>query len=134
MSSLDSVLTQLFAKNTVTLPVLGQDVAVKKVTLRTLKPVTALIALFLEDLKITADNLPSVDLQNPALILKLISNYYEKVLEIVVSLSSVSIDQLLDMDTDESVLLIQAIIVLNKDFFMKKVLPNLQLIHAQVSS
>lgn len=127
MSDLNSVLSQLFDKNTITLPKGGKEVAIKKVTLRSMRLVTALIAKLFEDLKLTGENLPSVNLTDPALILKLISKYYGEVMDIVVTHSSITMDELLDMDTDESVLIIQAVIVLNKDFFTKKVLPNLQL-------
>lgn len=125
MSELNTVLSQLFDKNTVTVPSLNKEVAIKKVTLRTMKRVTALIAKVFEDLKLTADNLPSVNITDPSLVLKLISKYYDEVIEIVLDHSSIERDELLDIDPDESALVVQAVIALNKDFFTKKVLPNL---------
>ncbi len=133
MSDTNAVLAQLFDKQSITLPVLGKEVGIRKITLRTMKPVTDLLSRVLEDLKLDAGNLPSVDLGSPAMILKLISKHYDEVMGIVVAHSTLEMDELLDMDTDESVLVIQAVIALNKDFFTKKVLPNLQLLGGAAS-
>ena len=133
MSEVNKVLSQLFDKQSVTLPGIGKEVGIRKVTLRTMKPVTDLMGRVLEDLKLDAENMPSVDFGSPAMILKLISKYYDEVMSIVIDHSTLTRDELLDMDTDESVLVIQAVIALNKDFFTKKVLPNLQLFNGAAS-
>lgn len=134
MSEVNTVLSQLFDKQSITLPVFGKEVGVRKVTLRTMKPVTDLLSRVLDDLKLTAENVPTVDFGSPAVILKLISKYYDEVTRIVVDHTTLTLDDLLDMDTDESVLVIQAVIVLNKDFFTKKVLPNLRLLSETAQS
>lgn len=128
MSDLTTVLAQLFDKNTVTVASLKRDVTVKKVTLRTLKPVTALLGVFLEDMKAASGEGTVIDMNEPSFILKLISKYYDDVITIVLSLSDTTEDELLDLPADESVLIIQAIMVLNKTFFTEKVLPNLRLV------
>ena len=129
MSGVTEILDQLFAKSSITLPQFGKEVVVKKVTLRTMRPVTDLIGKVMVDI---AGEGQQINLQDPSLILKLISKHYDEVVGIIISLSSVTADELLDMDTDESVLLIQAVVALNRDFFIKKVLPNLHLLDASM--
>ena len=126
-SPIGEVLDQLFTEQKITLPSSKKEVKIKKVTLRTMKPVMDLIAEVLEELQLSVDNLPTVNLQNPALLLKLISNRFEQVIAVAGKLSSLTEDELLDMDMDESVIVVQAIVALNKDFFTTKVLPNLRL-------
>ena len=128
------VLDQLFAHSTVTLPVAQKEVAIRKVTLRTLRPIVNLLSHIMEDLKLSANNLPAVDLNNPALILKLISNNYDPVVAIAAEHSSVNEEELRDMDMSDAVLVVQAVALLNKDFFMNKVLPNLRLANQGESS
>lgn len=130
MSGVSEILDQLFAKNSVTLPDFGKEVVIKKVTLRTMRPVTILLSKVLADITAEGNSLVNLDLQDPGLILKLISKYYDEVVAVVVPLTSLSADDLLDMGTDESVIVIQAVLALNKDFFTKKVLPNLHLLDA----
>jgi hypothetical protein len=134
MSGMDEVLTQLFSKNKIVLPSNGREVEIKKVTLRTMKPVMDLIATVLEHLNLSNENLPTVDLQNPAFLLKLISNHFDQTTELASKLCSLTLDELLDLETDESVLVVGAIIALNKDFFTKKVLPNLRLLESTQQS
>jgi len=133
MSEVNTVLSQLFDKQSVTLTKFGKEVGIRKVTLRTMKPVTDLLGRVLDDLKLDATNMPTVDFGSPAMILKLISKHYDEVMAIVVDHTTLELNDLLDMDTEESILVIQAVIVLNKDFFTKKVLPNLQLLNAEAS-
>ncbi len=135
MSGVQETLAQLFGKSSITLPVFGKEVVIKKVTLRTMKPVTDLIAKVMSDIAMNTEDgeFTAATMQDPSFILKLISKYYEDIVTAVVSLSSVTKDELLDMDTDESVLLIQAVMVLNRDFFTKKVLPNLRLLDANLA-
>jgi hypothetical protein len=134
MSEVGDVLKVLFAEGKVTLPSTQKEVMIKKVTLRTMKPVMEFIAEVFEELQLTGDNLPSVNLQSPTLILKLISKHFEKIISLSSKLCSLSEDELLDLDTDESVLVIQAIIALNQDFFTTKVLPSLRLLRTDEQS
>ena len=120
MSNTNAVIAQLFDNNTVTLPKLGKEVVIKKVTLRTMNGVLELITTALEGAKSGFSD--TVDLADIATILKLISNNFDKVVEVAVSLSSVTKDELLDMEVDESALILQAILLLNKVFFTTKVL------------
>jgi hypothetical protein len=121
------VLGKLFSEGKIKLPESGKIVNVKKVTLRTMKPILDLLGVVLGELKLTAENLPSFNLQDPSVILKLISTHYDQVIDIAISLTDLSKDELLDMSSDESVLVIQSVITRNKAFFTTKVLPNLQL-------
>lgn len=122
-----TVLDMLFKDNTVDLPVAQKKVRIKKATLRTLKPIIDLLQQVIADLELTVDNLPSLDLKDPSTILKLISKYYDQVMDLAAEHSEVERDELVDMDMEDSVLLIQCVIALNQDFFMTKVLPTLQL-------
>ena len=126
MSGANEVLDKLFAQQKVTLST-GKEVSIKKVTLRTMKPITDLLASAIEGLRVTAEG-AGVNLQDPAIILKLISKYYDQTVDAVVGLTDLDREALLDMDADDSVLIINAAIALNKDFFTKKVLPNLNLL------
>lgn len=130
MSGVSEILDQLFTKNSVTLPDFGKEVVIKKVTLRTMRPVTELLGKVMVDLATEGNVISSLNLQDPSLILKLISKYYDDVIATIVPLTSLTADDLLDMSTDESVLVIQAVLALNRDFFIKKVLPNLHLLDA----
>lgn len=128
MSGVNHVLETLFTTGKLTLPESNTEVTIKKVTLRTMKPVTTLMAQVLEDLQLDANNLPTVDFNSPAMILKLISKYYDAIVDILGKLTDLGEDKLLDMEADESVLVVQAVVALNKDFFMNRVLPNMQLL------
>jgi len=135
MSSSAEVLAVLFDTSTVFLPTSGRTVEVKKVTLRTMKPVLDLVGRALADLKLApkaggdlASFVPTIDMTDPATIVKLISTYYEDLLDIVVAHTTLSKDEIQDLDLDDSVLVVQAVLVLNKDFFMTKVLPSLRVL------
>lgn len=123
--AVEALLGQLFDESAVTLEG-GRKVEIKKVTLRSMRPIAVFLAKLFEDLQLTADNLPSVDLQDPTLILKSIAKYYDDIVGIVAGLTSLDLDEFMDMEADEVVLIIQAVVALNQDFFTKKVLPNLE--------
>lgn len=125
MSGANEILAKLFETSKVSVAAGAKDVTIRKVTLRTMKPVIDLLAAIIEDLKLTSESLPSLDLKDPSVILKLISKFYDQTLDTVLPLTDLSRDELLDMDPDDSVLVIQSVVLLNKDFFTKKVLPNL---------
>lgn len=129
MSGVPEVLETLFKTHVVpaaNLPGIGRDVKIKKANLRTMKSVTDFLGKVIEDLAITEDDLPSLNVKDPAVILKLISTHYDPVIDLAVQFSDLEKEALLEADLDESVLVIQAIVLLNRDFFTKKVLPILK--------
>lgn len=137
MSGANELLEKLFKTNTVILDEglkTERVIQIKKVSLRTMKPITDLIARVIEDLGLNKENLPTVDLQDPVTILKLISKYYDDVIALLVSLTDVPKDDLLDMAADHSLSVVQGVIALNKHFFTTKVMPGLTALGADAAS
>jgi hypothetical protein len=116
------VLNKLFDNgNKLELPVFGKSVQLRKATLRTMAGALGFLETLLSDLKLDMNNIPQVDLTDPGLLLKLISKYYTEVVALAVAHSDLTTDDLMDMDADESLLVLQGVVILNKDFFMNKV-------------
>ena len=121
------VLDQIFSQKTVTLSD-GRNVALKKVTVRTLKPVIDLLSRAMADLKLSGEEVAGQMLgADPSLILKLISKYYDETVELSSLLSDVPLEDVYELGADDGLTLAQGIIVLNQDFFTKSVLPTLGL-------
>lgn len=126
-----NMLEKLFAQQVIQLEPVGQDthgrkVHIHKVSLETMKPALDLITVVLTDMGVDSNHIPLVDLNDPVQILKLISMHYDEVIDIAVSLCDVPREELVKMELDQSLLVVQGVILLNKDFFMKKVLGILQ--------
>lgn len=134
IGELSNVLSTLLEKNTVALPSLEKDATIKKVTLRTMKPVTDFISEVVAGLNVGADAALGVDLKDPATILKLISKNFDQAMSTAVLLTDLDEDELLDLPMNESVLVIQAIVALNVDFFTNQVLPSLQVLWADLAT
>jgi hypothetical protein len=116
------VLNKLFEKgNKIDLPQFGKSVQLRKATLRTMSGALNFLETLLADLQLDMNNIPKVDLTDPGLLLKLISKYYTEVVALAVAHSDLTTDELMDMDADESLLVLQGVVILNKDFFMNKV-------------
>ena len=64
------------------------------------------------------------------MILKLISNHYDDVVALIPLLAGLTKEQVYDLDPADSIALINAIVLLNQDFFTKTVLPALGLAKA----
>ena len=125
-SNINPVLDQLFKKNTITLPKHGSEVLIRKVTLKTMKPVTTFIGRIIGDLKLDENNLPTISLTDPSTILKLISEHYDEVVGLAVLFCNLEQEKLENLELDESAMVVAGIIELNKNFFTKTILPNLQ--------
>ena len=125
------VLEQIFSKKTVFLANRNEEVSLHKITVRTLRPVIDLLAKAMGDLKLGGESLPTQALgSDPALILKLISLHYEDTVAVASQLSSLDLATVYELEADDALVLVQSIIVLNQDFFTKKVLPTLGLSQA----
>lgn len=128
MSTTQEVLAKIFDSKTVFLEGAGRDVALKKITVRTLGPVVKLLAEVMADLKLDGGNMPALNLgASPDAILKLISNHYDQVVELVPLFSNLTAVETLELDPADGLTIVQAIILLNQDFFTKRVLPALEL-------
>lgn len=129
MSTTQEVLDAIFKNNECPLPS-GETVKLYKVSVRTLKPVIDLISKVLEDLK-GSGGATNLDIEgSPEVILKLISNHYDEVVALIPLLAGLTKEQVYDLDPADSIALINAIVLLNQDFFTKTVLPALGLAKA----
>ena len=129
MSTTQEVLDAIFKNNECPLPS-GEIVKLRKVSVRTLKPVIDLISKVLEDLK-GSGGATNLDIEgSPEVILKLISNHYDDVVALIPLLAGLTKEQVYDLDPADSIALINAIVLLNQDFFTKTVLPALGLAKA----
>lgn len=126
MSTTQEVLDAIFKNNECPMPS-GRTVKLRKVTVRTLNPVIGLVANALEDLK-EMGGLAKLDVEaHPEMLLKLISKHYDEAVALVPLLADIQKEEVYDLDPADMLLLVQAIVLLNKDFFTKTVLPALGL-------
>lgn len=119
------MLAQIFGENKVALST--REVALHKVTVRTMKPVLDLLTKVISGLRDAGETLGNISTDDPSIILKLISNHFDDVVEISTLLSDMTLEEVYALEADDSLILVQAIVLLNKDFFTKKVLPALGL-------
>lgn len=129
------VLGKVVSTKTVKLDSREEEVQIKKVSLNTAKPVIDLIrkvytqlapdqtglppaiqSMFIDD---GAD--PNQPIDEAQIILKLIAEFFDETVSIAASLCSLTEDELRDLDMDESLVVILAIVELNKDFFTTRV-------------
>lgn len=127
MSTTQETLKKIFDNHEVPLPS-GNTIALKKVTVRSLKPVIDLLSKVMESLKLDGENIPTLNIGgSPDVILKLISNHYDDVVKLVPLLADIELADMYELDPADALTLVQAIILLNQDFFTKTVLPTLSL-------
>ena len=124
-------LEKLFSQKTVTLSD-GREIPINRVSVRTLGPALALLAKVVGDLKL--DITTGIDTSafdgDPSAVLKLISKHYEELVSVAASLTALTWDEAQSLGADDGVLLIQAVYLVNQDFFTKNVLPALGLVAA----
>ena len=87
------------------------------------------LGLSLSDAESIKDRLLS-KADDVAFILKLISNHYDDAVALIPLLAGLTKEQVYDLDPADSIALINAIVLLNQDFFTKTVLPALGLAKA----
>ena len=126
------VLATLFSDNSVELGT-GEKVAIKKTSLRTMKPALEFLARLLKDLNPDGKSSVTINMSDPSTLVQLISKYYDDVVALVVAHSSMDEEKFLDLGLDDSVLVLQGVVALNKDFFMTKVAPMLQMMTETLS-
>lgn len=101
----------------------GSKVVVKKVSLRTFGPVLDFVRKVFDGLDIHG-GIPMIDLLSPGPILQLISKNLEDAYGVIVLLSNVEKEKLLDLDLDDALLIALKIVEVNKRFFTEKILPQ----------
>ena len=112
----------------------GTDVVVHKSKLKHFKEILDFLKSVISELRVqptatTVGGVPKVafgvNVQDPAFLLQLISNRTDEVYLLASYHCSLSVDELLEVDTDDAVLLFADIIQYNKRFFIERVAPAL---------
>ncbi len=101
----------------------NREVVIRKVTLRTLPKVMEFLQGALTDLQgesVTLDGGLA-----PSTVLRLIANRLEATYDILVSLTDMSKDELLDGEMDDAVAIAVKVWEVNRDFFTQKIVPLL---------
>ncbi len=114
----------------------GSKVVVKKVTLRTLPGLVSYLQTVLNSLLVTDEQgfmVGTVDMKNPTTILNLIANHLQPTYAVVLSLTSLTEDRLLDMPLDDVLTTVQRLWELNADFFTQRIAPLLEKAESVVS-
>lgn len=123
---------------TVSVQVAGATVAVEihRVSVSTLKPTIGYLKMVFEliapevevpgqgkGVKTAVKKKQTVDLKDPIVILKLISEVADDTYEIITSLCSLSLDKFMGLELDDAIRVVVAIVEENQSFFTQKVLP-----------
>jgi len=121
MSEVNTVATAFPKGRTVTLSD-GTDVVIRRVTLNILAPALELTKKVFAELGVAGGTI-TADIRDPVFLLQLISNHTEEVYGLIVSLTSVSKTELLEMELDDSLSIFVALIEENQRFFIERILP-----------
>lgn len=103
----------------------GTELKVSKVKMRHIAAMVGIVNNLVKQLGVDASGNMTVDLHNPEVLLKLISNLPDDVVSIVTMLTNLSAEQYEGLDIDEGLEVVQQIIKENRAFFTEKVLPKL---------
>lgn len=72
------------------------------------------------------EELPSIDIKNPTVFLQLIAKSSEDIFLVASELCSLSYEELMELELDDTIKIILQVVTINKDFFSQKLLPLLQ--------
>jgi hypothetical protein len=114
----------------------GGEVAVKKVTLRTLPSLVEYLQTVIDSLVVTdtvTGESRMIDMHSPQAVLHLISKHLKPTYGVVLSLTSLKEDQLLDMPMDDVLLVVQRLWEVNATFFTQKIVPLLAKVESAAS-
>ena len=105
----------------------GSKVDIHKCKTRNIGSVLQLISKVMEDLGVrdTTGTL-GVDLENPAFLLNVLAKASGNVLEVAGDLCSLNHEEIADLEIDDTLKILVQIIAVNKDFFLKNVMPLAQ--------
>lgn len=99
-------------------------VEIRRCKVLQLSGVLRLVRDFFTDLKVEkVGDVPKIDLQNPTVLLKLFTDYADQVFAVSSSLTSLSEDEMINLDMDDAILVVREVWVLNQNFFLQKILP-----------
>lgn len=102
----------------------GTEVVIKKSKLKDFEAIAQFVGRVLNGLKVE-NGQPTVNLLDPAFILQLISTHAKDVYNIIVMHTSITMDELMESDTDDVVLLAVEVVTYNKRFFTERIAPLL---------
>lgn len=126
VSAQSQAIETLYKKdNVITLENSELEVNIKRVRVRDLGKILGLANSFIQELGVNADGKVTLDLQDSGMLLKLISRLPNEVAAICGMLSTVPADDVQDLETDDGLQLLAAVIEVNKSFFSQKVKPKL---------
>jgi hypothetical protein len=103
-----------------------KTVTIRKVTLRTMKPAIEYLNKIMNLLEVnekTKTKGGGLNLRDPKIILKLISEMQEDTVKVLAAHCDLAYEEFLDLDIDQSVALAIRIFEVNRDFFTARVLP-----------
>jgi len=104
----------------------GTNVDIYKCKVKQLAPMLEFVRFVLEKLQINSvTNLPVIDLDDPNILLSLLVDSSEKVFEVGAMLSSLTEEGFVDLELDDAITVLAKEWEVNKDFFLKSVLPKL---------
>lgn len=102
----------------------GRKVDVYRCKVMHISRVLRLVHDFFTELKVeSTGDLPKIDLTNPTLILQLFANYTVQVFEVATLLTSLSEDEMQNLEMDDAILIVREVWLLNQNFFLLKILP-----------
>lgn len=109
----------------------GRDVEVRICKVRDIPDFLNLVSKLWVDLGLTLDNVAEIEatvaakLNDGGLLLKLISNNWDEVVNVLSKLSNLKKEEVEELDLDDAVLLVKRAVEINYTFFIRKVLPLL---------
>lgn len=103
----------------------GDKVTIYKCKTKQVGAVLRLVTFVFNEMGVTKiGEIPTIDLENPVVLLQLIAKSTDNVFELATTLCSIkSVEAFEDLDFDDSLAIIVEEFKLNKDFFLKRVLP-----------
>ena len=105
----------------------GREVEIRRCKVLQISRVLRLVSDFFTDMKVKrVGDLPSIDLQNPAILLNLLANYADQVFEVSAMLTSLEEDEIKELEMDDAILVVREVWLLNQNFFLEKILPMVQ--------
>ena len=104
----------------------GVTVEVYKCKARNVGTILSLALHIMEEMHIkTLGDLPDINMKDPSFFLQLISKTSDRLYVAAEELCGLSYEEILDLELDDAIKLILQVVTVNKDFFLQKVMPIL---------
>ncbi len=105
----------------------GREVEIRRCKVMQISRVLRLVSDFFGELEIKrVGDIPQIDLQNPSILLKLFAGYAEQVFEVASNLTSLTKEEMQELEMDDAILIVREVWLLNQSFFLQKILPLVQ--------